>query len=78
MSSVQLRVARPGPALTEALKGVEGVTAVQPQEDGRYRISAVDDVRETLAAAAVPFGLLELGGQRGLEDVFLQLTGEAA
>ncbi len=77
-TAVRVRVARPGPEVTRALEEVDGVVAVQDTGEGAYRISASSDVREHVAAACVPFGLLELGGQRGLEEVFLQLTGEAA
>ncbi|HHO51531.1 MAG TPA: ATP-binding cassette domain-containing protein [Deltaproteobacteria bacterium] len=77
-TAIQIRVARPGPEVLAALEGVEGVVAVQASEGGRYRVSASTDVREHLAACVVPFGLLELSGQRALEDVFLRLTGEAA
>ena len=45
---------------------------------GRYLFSASEDVRGAVAAAAVPFELLELGAQQGLEEVFLALTGAEA
>jgi ABC-2 type transport system ATP-binding protein len=76
-TAVRLRVARPAPELVEALGAVHGVTAVKAEEGGVVRITAASDVREQVAAIAVPHGLLELTGQRALEDVFLQLTGEA-
>ena len=76
-TSIRVRVARPSPDLVSAIEGIDGVGAVLADEDGLYRIGAANDVREQVAAAAVPYGLLELGGQRALEDVFLQLTGGA-
>jgi ABC-2 type transport system ATP-binding protein len=75
---VRVRVSRPGPAAHEALRRVAGVTEVVAEEDGVYAITATRDAREDLAAAAVPHGLLELGARRGLEDVFLELTRDAA
>jgi len=76
---VRLRVTRPGPALEDALRRVPGVTDVVAEpEEGVYAVSANRDAREDLAAAAVPYGLLELGTRRGLEDVFLELTRDAA
>jgi hypothetical protein len=47
------------------------------EAEGRYRIGADEDVREQLAAIAVRGGLLELSAQRGLEEVYLKLTGGA-
>jgi ABC-2 type transport system ATP-binding protein len=76
-TSVRLKVARPGPALAEAIGKLHGVTAVEVGEGGVVRISAATDVRQDVAAIAVSYGLLELTGQRALEDVFLQLTGDA-
>ncbi|MEZ4235304.1 MAG: ABC transporter ATP-binding protein [Myxococcota bacterium] len=75
---VRLRVARPGPGLGEALRGIEGIDGVAVGEDGVVAVDASRDVREQVAAAAVPFGLLELGRRHALEDVFLQLTRESA
>ena len=77
-TSIRIRVARPDEKLFAALVAIEGVTAVSPSDDGRVVIAASTDVREAVAHAAVGHGLLELGGNRGLEDVYLQLTGGAA
>ena len=73
---VRLRVARPSEALPAALHTVAGVSTVQGDADGSWLVSADRDVREPVAAAAVPFGLLELGAGQNLEDVYLQLTAE--
>ena len=77
-TAIRVRVARPAAEVADALNAVVGVLEVEPSVDGVYRVSASRDVREAVAAAAVPFGLLELGAQRRLEDVFLRLTGEAS
>ena len=76
-TAVRLKVARPGPELAEALGRVPGVTAVHAEEGGVVRISADTDVRQEIAAVAVAYGLLELTGQKALEDVFLKLTADA-
>ncbi len=75
---VRMRVSRPAPGIEEALRRVPGVTEVVAEEEGVYAITASRDAREDIAAAAVPYGLLELGTRRGLEDVFLELTRDAA
>jgi ABC-2 type transport system ATP-binding protein len=72
--SIRLRVARPRPELVAALEAVPGVFKVRLDGD-RAQVEANADVREQVAAAAVSFGLLELSGQRALEEVFLALTG---
>ncbi len=75
---VRVRVARPTAELRTALAAVPGVIAMQELEPGLFRIDAGEDVREGLAAAAVPGGLLELSSRRRLEEVFLELTGAPA
>jgi ABC-2 type transport system ATP-binding protein len=75
-TAVQLRVARPDPALGAELSAIPGVTGVETAEDGLVRVVSDQDVREQVAAVAVSRGLLELGRQRALEDVFLHLTAE--
>jgi len=72
---VRLQVARPGAA--EALGALPGVTSVV-EEDGYLVIRAQEEMRERLAAAAVPFGLLEFSGRARLEDVYLALTKDEA
>jgi hypothetical protein len=67
-------------ALT-VLGNVEGVTEVQPQGEGIYRLSctAQGDVRPRLARAVVQRGweLLELRTvSMSLEEIFLQLTAD--
>lgn len=73
-TSVRLRVERPTPELAERLSRIDGVAAVEPRPEGVYAVTAGADVRAEVARVAVDAGLLELGGSRGLEDVFLQLT----
>jgi hypothetical protein len=43
---------------------------------GNFRVRSATDVREAIAAAAVPFGLLEFSSRAALEDVYLRLTGD--
>ena len=74
-SSVRLRVARPDANFAAELAAVPGVSAVRDLGEGRFEVAAPSDVREQLAVASVGRGLLELGSRRGLEDVYLQLTG---
>jgi ABC-2 type transport system ATP-binding protein len=76
-TAIRLSVARPDDALVEALRAVPRVNEVGREAEGRYRIGADEDVREQLAAIAVRGGLLELSAQRGLEEVYLKLTGGA-
>ncbi|MEQ1503164.1 MAG: ATP-binding cassette domain-containing protein [Myxococcota bacterium] len=75
-AAVRLRVARPGAPLLAALGAIGSVERVEPRDGGVVEVTASDDVREQIAAAAVPYGLLELGSQRALEQVFLELTGD--
>ena len=75
---VRLRVARPTETFAGALEAVAGVSGVVDEADGTWLVSADRDVREALAVAAVPFGLLELGAGQDLEEAYLQLTSEAS
>jgi hypothetical protein len=70
-------IASASPGAYPAIPAVTGVDGVVVEDEGRYVVVASADVREAVAAAVVPFGVLELG-HRGLEHVFLQLTREAA
>lgn len=76
--AVSLQVARRDDTLLKTLGAVEGVTEVHFVGSDRIQLAADHDVREAVAAAVVPFGLLELKSQHALEDVFLKLTGEEA
>mgnify|MGYP002882581849 CR=1 FL=1 len=71
---VRLLVADPGPEAADALAAVKGAEGVMRGEDGAYSITISEDCRAQLAAAAVPFGLLELGSTRSLEEIYLELT----
>lgn len=71
--TVRVEVARRGDDARAALARVPGVGSVD-EEGGLYVVRADADVREAVAAAAVPFGLLELHGRERLEDIYLRLT----
>jgi len=75
--AVVLEVADVTEDLLAQLQGLDGVTGVDCPQPGRYIIQVSREMRREVAAVAVPYGLLELGTQRRLEDVFLQLTGGA-
>lgn len=71
----RVEVARRGPEARAALERVAGVTSVG--EDGSvYLVRGALGVAEAVAAAAVPFGLIEFTSRERLEDIFLRLTGE--
>ncbi len=68
---VHLELRRPEGAM-EAMRRVAGVTSVE--HDGvKLVVTGERDVREAVAAAAIPFGLLSMQGQ-SLEDTYIQLT----
>lgn len=69
----RLRVARPDPALTAALLAIPGVKGLD-EHDGVYRVQAAEDLRERMAEVAVRYGLLELGHDARLEDIYLKYT----
>lgn len=69
----RVRVARPGPELLAAMLAIPGVTAIE-EADGMYRVQAAEDLRERIAGVAVRFGLLELGHDARLEDIYLKYT----
>jgi ABC-2 type transport system ATP-binding protein len=70
---IHLQVARPSAEAAAALSAVEGVQALQASDMCGYELSVIGEVREVVAAAAVPFGLLGLSQER-LEDIYLRLT----
>ena len=75
---VRIKVARPSAEALAAIKAVPGVGEVEEVEPGSWRVKTETDLRERLANAAMPFGLLELG-QSGLEEIYLHYTtGRAA
>jgi ABC-2 type transport system ATP-binding protein len=76
-SEITLTVAIQGEGIAAALAVVPDVVAVHDLGEGAFRLSASSDVRGAVAAAAVPFGLLELSGRRSLEDAYMRLTGAA-
>ncbi|MCA9491654.1 MAG: ATP-binding cassette domain-containing protein, partial [Myxococcales bacterium] len=73
-SRIRLVVARPEPGLQQELEGLADVHRVSFDGERTFQIDAAADIREAVANVAVSRGLLELGSQRGLEDVFLRLT----
>ncbi len=71
---VRLELARPSEMARSALAAVEGVESVELTGTTAV-VRSQADIREQLATAAVPFGLLELGGRERLEDIYLRLIG---
>jgi len=76
--SLRVRVARPTSETQATLAAVPGVVSVETVEDGLWSVGTQEDVREQLATAAVPFGLLELSPGQRLEEAYLRLTTEGA
>ncbi len=72
--TVRLELARPSAEARTALAAVAGVESVELTGSTAV-VRSESDLREQLAAAAVPFGLLELGGRERLEDIYLRLIG---
>lgn len=72
--SVEVVVARPTAATVAAFGAVPGVIDAEDVGANRFRIRCVGDQREAIAAAALPFGLIELVGRQSLEDIYLRLT----
>lgn len=72
--TVRLELARPSAEARAALAAVAGVDSVELNGSTAV-VRSESDLREQLAAAAVPFGLLELGGRERLEDIYLRLIG---
>lgn len=77
-SRIRLQVQAPSPATLAALQAVEGASKVTEVSAGQFEVTAAGDIRPALAAAAVPFGLLELSQAERLEDVYLRLTQGAS
>jgi ABC-2 type transport system ATP-binding protein len=73
---VRLRLARPDEAASARLSAIAGVRSVTPEADGAWLITTDSDLREQIAAAAVPAGLLELSNAQRLEDIYIRLTTE--
>jgi ABC-2 type transport system ATP-binding protein len=71
--TVRIQVLRPAPELDQALRLIEGVTAVDPQGSD-YVVRGERDLREDVARAAIGFGLIELAGRERLEDIYLKYT----
>lgn len=72
--TVRLELARPSSEARAALAAVSGVDSVELTGSTAV-VRSESDLREQLAAAAVPWGLLELGGRERLEDIYLRLIG---
>jgi ABC-2 type transport system ATP-binding protein len=62
--------------LGEALARVPGVTGVTALPGPVWELQTEGEVRAAIAAAAVPFGLLELSTPRRLEELWLGVVGE--
>ena len=56
----------------DTFRQVPGVLSVE-HDGSRLLVTGERDVREDVAAAAIPFGLLSFQGER-LEDTYIQLT----
>ncbi len=75
--TINLSVVRPE-GLLDTLSAIPGVLKVTPGEAGTISLfTEPGDIREQVAAAAVPYGLLEFSGRQSLEDIFLHLTQQA-
>ncbi len=72
---LKLRVQRLDDALLAAIADLPGVTAVTREAaPGLVHVEAARELRPELAQLAVPHGILELGSEAGLEDIYLELT----
>lgn len=71
--TVRVEVARDAEKAIAAFRAVPGVSSVSV-EGTRIVVQGDRDLREALANAATPFGLLELNGRQSLEDVYLKLV----
>ena len=72
---IRIKVERPSEALAASLQALAGVHEVKALGDGAYLLRTEGDQRAVIAQCAVEAGLLHLGTDRRLEDVFLRLTG---
>jgi ABC-type multidrug transport system ATPase subunit len=72
---VRLRAERQD-GLGEALARVAGVVGVTALPGPVWELQTEGEVRAAIAAAAVPFGLLELSTPRRLEELWLGVVGE--
>jgi ABC-2 type transport system ATP-binding protein len=75
---IQLRVARPEPALLERLKAIDGVLDVAQTSTGSLEVQADREVRGAVARIAVDAELLALSPMNSLEDAYLELTGSSS
>ena len=75
--TVRVMVARDAEKAVAALRGLPGVESVEVEGESIV-VRGGEDLRERVAAAAVPFGLMELTGRRKLEDIYLEKTARGA
>jgi len=68
---VRIEVARPDGVLA-VLRTVPGVKTAE-QDGARFMVTGDGDLRESVAAATVSYGLISLQGER-LEDTYIRLT----
>jgi ABC-2 type transport system ATP-binding protein len=74
---IQLELARPDDSTPGVLSALDGVEQVEVLGDGRFVAITVDeDLRESVNAAAAPFGLLESRSEGGLERLYLQAVDD--
>lgn len=71
---VFVQVARPTEELPSQLAALEGVEALKEIAVGSYELRVVGDIREAVAALALPCGLIELRTPQALEEAFVRLT----
>ena len=69
---VRLEVVRASADLRAALTAIPNVSGVEVHGND-VTVRATRDVREDVASAAAPFGLVEMNGTERLEDIYLRL-----
>lgn len=73
-SSIRVEVRRPEEGLQGRLASISGVVDVRAMGEGRFLVASSCDVREAVAEALAPHGLLELAQHRALEERYLSAT----
>lgn len=74
---VRLELLRAGADLRALLAAIPHVAGVEVHGN-EVTVRASQDVREAVALAAAPFGLLEMNGRERLEDIYLRLTASGS